>query len=232
MPGSIRLFVTSALAEGVEIAATPAQAHYVGHVMRRTAGSMVLLFNGVDGEWEACVATVRGEHATFVVESRLRRQAPAPDVWLAFAPLRRDPTGILVQKATELGVDAMLPVLTTRANTGRIKPPRLQAIAIEAAEQSERLTLPRIHDMVDLKTLLRHWPTERRLVVAMERTKAPRPCYEPGPVALLVGPEGGFTERELDASLGPLILRAETAAIVGLALLQAPCPDPPDGQTA
>ncbi len=231
MSGSIRLFVTPALAEGAEIVGTADHAHYLANVMRRTIGATVVLFNGADGEWQARIAAMRGDRATFVVEHRLRAQAPADDIWLAFAPLRHDPTHLVVQKATELGVAAVQPVLTARTQAGRINPRRLVATAIEAAEQCERLTVPRIHDMIDFSTLLRHWPEDRRLVVAMERTAAPRPCVPAGPVGLLVGPEGGFTERELDAlrarpfvvpaSLGPSILRAETAAIVGLALLQA-----------
>jgi 16S rRNA (uracil1498-N3)-methyltransferase len=241
MSGSIRLFVTEALAEGAEVAVTPDQAHYLAHVMRRTAGDAVVLFNGTDGEWQARIATLRGDRGGFVVERPLRPQAPADDIWLAFAPLKRDPTHLVVQKATELGVAVLLPVLTARANTARINPHRLTATAIEAAEQCERLTVPRIHDLIDFATFLRRWPAERRLVVAMERTEAPRPCVPDGPAGLLIGPEGGFTERELDAlrarpfvvpaSLGPSVLRAETAAIVGLALLQASRSVTPDDRT-
>jgi 16S rRNA (uracil1498-N3)-methyltransferase len=242
MSGSIRLFVTPSLAEGAEIAATPAQAHYLAHVMRRAAGTPVVLFNGRDGDWQARIAALRGDRASFVAERRLRPQDAGTDIWLAFAPLKRDATDLVVQKATELGAAALLPVATARTNTGRINQDRLAAIAAEAAEQCERMTVPPIRGLVDLPTLLRDWPADRRLHVAMERTDAPRPACAPGPAGLLVGPEGGFTERELDAlrahpfvvpaSLGPLILRAETAAIVGLALLQAPIPVTHDGQTA
>lgn len=243
MSGSIRLFVAPALAEGAEIAATPAQAHYLAHVMRRAVGNSVVLFNGRDGEWRARIAALRGDRAAFAVARRLRPQADdGADLWLVFAPLKRDATDLLVQKATELSAAALLPVATARTNTGRINADRLAAIAIEAAEQSERLTVPRIAPLADLPALLRDWPAGRRLVVAMERAAAPHAAFAPGPAGLLVGPEGGFTERELDAlrahpfvvpaSLGPLILRAETAAIVGLALMQAPAAIPYDGQTA
>jgi 16S rRNA (uracil1498-N3)-methyltransferase len=242
MSGSIRLFVTAALTDGAEVAATPPQAHYLAHVMRRAVGDTVTLFNGRDGEWRARIATLRGDRAAFTVERRLRAQAADADIWLAFAPLKRDATDMLVQKATELGAAALLPVTTARTNAARINAQRLAAIATEAAEQCERLTVPCIHDLTDLPRLLRDWPRGRRLVVAMERAAAPRLAGAAGPAGLLVGPEGGFTERELDAlrahpfvvpaSLGPLILRAETAAIAGLALLQAPCPGPPDGQPA
>jgi 16S rRNA (uracil1498-N3)-methyltransferase len=241
MSGSIRLFVTAALTDGAEVAATPPQAHYLAHVMRRAAGDSVVLFNGADGEWQAQIATLRGDRAALVVGRRLRPQAPEADLWLAFAPLKRDATDLLVQKATELGAAELLPVATARTNAARINPQRLTAIAIEAAEQCERLTVPRIRDLIDLPGLLRDWPDERRLVVAIERAPAPRAGFAAGPTGLLVGPEGGFTERELDAlrsrpfvvpaSLGPLILRAETAAIVGLALLQALGPVTLDGQT-
>jgi 16S rRNA (uracil1498-N3)-methyltransferase len=235
------LFVTATLTEGAEVAATPPQAHYLAHVMRRAAGDSVVLFNGADGEWQAQIATLRGDRAALVVGRRLRPQAPEADIWLAFAPLKRDATDLLVQKATELGAAALLPVATARTNAARINPQRLTAIAIEAAEQCERLTVPRIRDLIDLPGLLRDWPDERRLVVAIERAPAPRAGFAAGPTGLLVGPEGGFTERELDAlrshpfvvpaSLGPLILRAETAAIVGLALLQAQGSVTLDGQT-
>jgi 16S rRNA (uracil1498-N3)-methyltransferase len=242
MPGSIRLFVEAPLAEGAEVAASAAQAHYLGHVMRRGVGAAVALFNGRDGEWQARIAGLRGDRAAFVVERLLRAQAPEADLWLAFAPLKRDATDLVVQKATELGAAALLPVATARTNAARINAGRLAAIATEAAEQCERLTVPDIRDLVDLPTLLRDWPAGRRLVAAIERAAAPRPAFSPGPTGLLVGPEGGFTERELDAlaahpfvvpaSLGPLILRAETAVIAGLALLQSPCPVAGDGQTA
>jgi 16S rRNA (uracil1498-N3)-methyltransferase len=202
----------------------------------------VVLFNGRDGEWQARIGTLRGDRGSFVVANRLRAQAPEADIWLAFAPLKRDATDLVVQKATELGVAALLPVTTARTNTGRVNLERLAVIATEAAEQCERLTVPQVRPLVDLPTLLRGWPAERRLVVAMERVAAPRVAFAAGPAGLLVGPEGGFTERELDAlrvhpfvgpaSLGSLILRAETAAIVGLALLQAPGPLTRDGQTA
>jgi 16S rRNA (uracil1498-N3)-methyltransferase len=241
MSGSIRLFVTPALSEGAEVAATPQQAHYLAHVMRRAIGDAVVLFNGADGEWQAQIATLRRDRAVFTVGHRLRPQAPEADIWLAFAPLKRDATDLLVQKATELGAAVLLPVATARTNAARINPQRLTAIAIEAAEQCERLTVPRIHDLIDLPSLLRDWPDGRPLVVAMERQPAPHAGIAAGPSGLLVGPEGGFTERELDvlrsrpfvvpASLGPLILRAETAAIVGLALLQAHSPVTRDGQT-
>lgn len=230
MPGSIRLFVTAPLAAGAEVAATAAQAHYLGTVMRRAVGDAVVLFNGRDGEFQARLAALRRGVASFAVDARLRPQATEPDLWLAFALLKRDATDLVVQKATELGVAALWPVLTARTIAPRVNLARLHAIAVEAAEQSERLTVPAIHDPRPLATLLRAWPSGRALFVAAERAAAPPLGAAPQPAGLLVGPEGGFAPAELDAlrahplvtlvSLGPRILRAETAAIAGLARLQ------------
>ena len=232
MPGSIRLFVDAPLLPGDTIAATPQQAHYLGAVMRRGPGDTVHLFNGCDGEFFSTIETIRRDRAILRVDQPLRPQAPEPDLWLAFALLKRDATDLVVQKATELGVAALLPVITERSNTHRVNAARLAAIAIEAAEQCERLTIPRLDATRTLDALLSDWPVDRRLFVAAERTDAPHITPSPTKSALLVGPEGGFAPAELDAmrarpfvtpvSLGPRILRAETACIAGLALLQAP----------
>ena len=231
MPGSIRLYVAAPLAAGDTIAASAQQAHYLGTVMRRGPGDAVRLFNGRDGEFSARIETIRRDRASLRVEQLLRPQAPEPDLWLVFALLKRDATDLVVQKATELGVAALHPVITERSNTHRVNEDRLASIAIEAAEQCERLTVPHLHPPRPLADLLSTWPPDRRLFVAAERTEAPRITPSHGPAALLVGPEGGFAPAELDAirqypfvtavSLGPRILRAETACIAGLALLQA-----------
>jgi len=227
-----RLYVPAALGEGVTIAATAAQAHYLGTVLRRAPGDPVHLFNGSDGEWQARVATLRRDQASFTVASQRRPQAPEPDLWLVFAALKRDATDLVVQKATELGAAALYPVFTARTNTGRLNEARLAAIAIEAAEQCERLTIPALHPPRPLPDLLATWPPDRPLFAAIERHQAPLLRPATGPAALLVGPEGGFTPAELEAlhrhpfvttaSLGPRILRADTACVAGLALLQAP----------
>lgn len=231
MSGSIRLFVPAPLAAGETVAATSGQAHYLARVMRRAVGDTVLLFNGQDGEWAARVARLEPEAGRFAVEWQTRPQAPEPDLLLLFVPLRREHTELVVEKATELGVAAIQPVLTARARAAPFNARRLEAIAIEAAEQSERLSVPALTPTRPLAAVLADWPGERRLVAAIEREAAPPPTPIAGPVALLVGPEGGFAPAELDAlraapfvqpaSLGPRILRAETAAIVGLALLLA-----------
>jgi 16S rRNA (uracil1498-N3)-methyltransferase len=227
-----RLFTPDALATGDAVAMTAGQAHYLGTVLRRSAGDPVTLFNGRDGEYAAHIAILRRDRGSFAVDRPLRPQAAEPDLWLVFAVLKRDATDLVVQKATELGAAALLPVLTDRTNAARVNEARLAAIATEAAEQSERLTIPAIHPPRRLPELLAAWPAARPLFAAVERSASPGLRPAPGPAALLVGPEGGFTPPELDAllgypfvhpvSLGPRILRAETACLAGLALLQAP----------
>jgi 16S rRNA (uracil1498-N3)-methyltransferase len=228
-----RLYVPAALAAGATIAATPAQAHYLTTVLRRGVNDPMHLFNGHDGEWQARIAEQRRDRLTLAVEQQLRPQEPEPDLWLVFAMLKRDATDLVVQKATELGASALWPVITERTNTARLNEARLTAIATEAAEQCERLTIPVLHAPRRLPDLLATWPPDRKLHAAIERSSAakpPRPAKNPA--ALLVGPEGGFTPAEVDAmlrhpfvtavSLGPRILRAETACVAGLALLQSP----------
>jgi 16S rRNA (uracil1498-N3)-methyltransferase len=232
MSGSIRLYVTESLRQAAGFDATAAQAHYLGSVMRRSAGDAVRLFNGRDGEWQGRIERLGRGAARLMALAPLRPQAAEADLWLAFCLLKRDATDLVVEKATELGASALLPVVSERTNTARLNEARLLAIAIEAAEQCDRLTVPRIAPPRRLAALLGDWPQDRPLVAAMERQAVAPLRPVAGPAALLVGPEGGFTTAELDAlracpfvvpaSLGARILRAETAAIVGLALLQAP----------
>ncbi len=227
-----RLFVDASLEPDAEVAGTPAQAHYLGTVLRRVAGDTVRLFNGHAGEWLARITTLRKERLQFVADRLLRPQQPDLDLWLAFALLKRDATDLVVQKATELGVDMLIPIITERSNTTRVNLERLVTIGIEAAEQSERLTVPRVLPVQRLEDLLAGWPHDRELFVAAERSDAPPLRPARGSAGLLVGPEGGFTSTELDAlrnhrfvtlaSLGRRILRAETACLAGLTLLQAP----------
>ena len=226
-----RLYVRDDLSEGATVPGTPAQAHYLGNVMRLNAGAPVRLFNARDGEFAATIAALRKERLSFLVGQQTRRHADEAGAWLVFSPLKRDATDLVVQKATELGAGAVLPVLCARTNAARINTERLTAIAIEAAEQCERLTIPTLHPPRRLAELLADWPGERILSVAMEREAGLPVAGHAESGALLVGPEGGFTPGELDVmratpfiqpvSLGPRILRAETAAVVGLALLQA-----------
>jgi 16S rRNA (uracil1498-N3)-methyltransferase len=223
-----RLFVSTDLHAGQTVNGSANQAHYLKNVLRHAPGDAVCLFNGQDGEFAAHIADLRKTTVTFRVTTQTRPQAPEAGVWLAFCLLKRDATDLVVQKATELAVSAILPILSNRTNAVSANLDRLRAIATEAAEQSERLTVPVLHAPQTLAALLAKWPPDRTLAAAIERTEAAAPHGQGG---LLVGPEGGFSAGELDAlraapfiqavSLGPRILRAETAAIAGLALLLA-----------
>jgi 16S rRNA (uracil1498-N3)-methyltransferase len=231
-----RLFVDSALRKGATIETLAEQAHYLGTVLRRDSGDVVRLFNGVDGEWSARLTLARrnrsSREASLTVETQLRPQQPEAGPWLVFALLKRDATDLVVRQAVELGASRLLPVITERTNAARVNDERLRAIAIEAAEQSERLTIPVIDAPTRLEAILTAWPTDRRLFAALERSQAEvteAGIHQTGQAALLVGPEGGFTPAEHELlrrlefvtpiSLGPFVLRAETAAAAGQALL-------------
>ncbi|MBX9699985.1 MAG: 16S rRNA (uracil(1498)-N(3))-methyltransferase [Acetobacteraceae bacterium] len=230
-----RLFVDAALAAGDPVAATPGQAHYLGGVLRRGAGDPVLLFNGRDGEWAARIESLRKDRAVFLPERQTRPQETPPEVTLLVAALKRDAMDLIAEKATELGVTRLQPVFTRRSVADRVNGGRLAGIAREAAEQCERLTVPHVAPAAPLHAVLDSWDAAVPLLVAAERRAAPPLATAAAgrypPFALLIGPEGGFDRAELDdllrrpfvapAALGPRILRAETAALAGLAVLQA-----------
>ncbi len=234
-----RLYLDQPLEAGREVPATPGQAHYLGSVMRRAPGDAVLLFNGRDGEWEGRIAAIRRDRCSLAPERQLRPQTPTADTRLLVAALKRDAMEWVVEKATELGVGLIQPVFTRRSVADRVNTARLAAIAQEAAEQCERLGLPRIAEPRPLHAVLDAWDGTPLLVGAERGERPPLARVAAGlhaqglraPWAWLVGPEGGFDRVELDdlarrafvstAALGPRILRAETAAIAGLALLQA-----------
>ena len=227
-----RLFVETPLAEGASVALDGGQANYLGNVMRLGIGAEVLLFDGLDGEWLARVAEVGKKRMALEVERRTRPQEAVPDLELAFAPVKRAQTDWLVEKATELGAASLQPVMTRRTVAERVKLDRLRSIAIEAAEQCHRTSLPVLHEPVALAAYLRDRNPARALYFADETGGAPvLDALQPGPAALLVGPEGGFTPEERDAiraapnsvaiSLGPRILRAETAALAAIAAWMA-----------
>jgi 16S rRNA (uracil1498-N3)-methyltransferase len=235
MGPSIRLCVNVPLGPGAAVESAPGQAHYLRDVMRRPVGAEVRLFNGQDGEWSARIATLARDRATFDVAAQTREQQAEPDIWLFFSPLRRDMTELVVQKATELGAARIGAVLTARTEHPRVNLDRWRAIATEAAEQCERLTLPEIAEPVRLAELFAVWPQERALLACLEWSDAPMLAPVPPPAALLVGPKGGFAPEERGmigrfarpVSLGTRVLRAETAAIAGLALLLIPLAAPP-----
>ncbi len=167
-----RLFVAQPLNPEAVVEANSAQAHYLGSVLRRGVGDIVHLFNGDDGEWSARIDTLARGRASFVVTGQTRAQQDDADIWLMFALLKRDTTDLLVQKATKLGVSTLLPVITGRTNAARVNEDRLLAIATEAAEQSERLTVPTIHAPQRLAYALEDWPADRPLYAALERAGA------------------------------------------------------------
>ena len=232
-----RLFVPDSLAENARIALTPDQAHYLRDVMRLTPGAAVRLFNGRDGAWLAEIDTLGKGKGGAVVHHPIQPQRAEPEVWLLFAPIKSARCDMLVEKAVELGVSVLQPVLTEHTQIRRVNPGRLRAQAIEAAEQCERLSVPEVRPLAELSTILATWPNDRRLWYGDESgggapaLAAFSAADSAAPHALLIGPEGGFSAHELDVlasasfssgvGFGPRILRAETAAIVGLGLWQA-----------
>ena len=225
-----RLFVRERLGEGARVELDAGQANYLGNVMRLGEGAELLVFDGNSGEWLARIAEAGKKRMTLAVERRTREAEDVPDVWLAFAPVKRNQTDWLVEKATELGVARLVPVMTRRTIAERVKLERLQAIVIEAAEQCGRTRLPAIDAPVPLAQLLKQ--ADRTLYFADEGGGEPvASAFRPGPATILTGPEGGFTDEERAAirtapnavavSLGPRILRAETAALAALAAYMA-----------
>jgi len=221
-----RLFVATPLEKGGPVGLDAGQANYLGNVMRLGVGEHVLLFDGASGEWIARIAEAGRKRMALVVEDRTREQEKVPDCWLAFSPVKRAQTDWLVEKATELGIARLLPVITQRTMVERVKLDRLRSIAIEAAEQCNRTSVPAIDEPVPLESLLKNL-SGRTLCFADEAGGEPvAKAFTPGPATILTGPEGGFTDAERAAiraapgavaiSLGPRILRAETAALAAV----------------
>jgi 16S rRNA (uracil1498-N3)-methyltransferase len=235
-----RLFVESDLAAGIEAPLDEAQAHYLRHVMRRADAAPLSLFNGRDGEWSASLSLRGKKAAAALVGERTRAQSAEPDLWLCFAPVKRARIDYIAEKATELGVSVLQPIVTQHTAVERVNIDRLRANAVEAAEQTERLSVPEVRTPLDLARLLGQWPEGRRLLICDETGGGP-PIGEAlgaldakahmAPWAIVVGPEGGFAAAELAAlrrikdvmavGLGPRILRADTAALAALAVWQA-----------
>ena len=233
--GKVRLYVESALGEGVRVAADDGQAHYLLHVMRAKVGDRVSLFNGRDGEWLARIVEAAKRGCVLECERLTAKQAGVPDLWLVFAPIKKTPADYLTQKATELGVRALQPVITRRTIVTRVNLERMRANAVESAEQSGRLDVPEIREPLAFDKLLAAWPPERRILFCDEAGEAP-PIADAlraadGPWAVFTGPEGGFDSAERAAlralpfvtpvSLGSRILRADTAALSALSVWQA-----------
>ena len=230
----IRLNVDQPLAPGQAVRLTPDQTHYLTGVMRLGAGALVLLFNGRDGEWRAVLAEVAKRGAVAVCEVQTRPQTMPPDLWLVFAPIKKARTDFIVEKAAEMGARRIIPVQTDFTNSERIRQDRLQAHAVEAAEQCGGTFVPEVADLVPLSRLLDGWNPARRILWGDEARVGPATTLaglDRGPWAILIGPEGGFSpaERQRIAamacvtpiSLGPRILRADTAAVAALTLWQS-----------
>jgi 16S rRNA (uracil1498-N3)-methyltransferase len=216
----------------VNVELEAAQANYLGNVMRLGPGAELLLFDGSSGEWLARIAETGKKRMSLHVERRMREPETVPDVWLAFAPVKRAQTDWLVEKATELGAARLIPVMTRRTIAERVKLERLEAIAIEAAEQCGRTRIPEIADPLPLPKFLDQRDSARTLYFADESGGEPvTSALRPGSALILIGPEGGFADEErklvraapnsVAVSLGPRILRAETAALAALASYMA-----------
>lgn len=232
--GKIRLYIDHGFAPGQPVPLDAAQAHYLGGVMRQPVGAEIAVFNGRDGEWAARATAIRKRDLVLECAEQTRPLETAPDFWLCAAPIKKGRIDLVAEKACELGVARFRPVLTTRAVVDKLNLDRLRAHMVEAAEQCGRTALPALDGMEKLPALLAHWPEGRHLFFADETGGAPiREAFaaHPGPAALLIGPEGGFTVQEREAirahraavaiSLGPRILRAETAAIAATACWMA-----------
>jgi 16S rRNA (uracil1498-N3)-methyltransferase len=235
-PPSVRLFVEAALAPGAMIECTPAQANYLGNVMRLGVGDRLLVFNGRDGEWLARLAMAKKGRCVLETAEMTREQTGGPDIHYLFAPLKKARLDYMVQKATELGVGVLQPVITRRTIADRVNSERMRANAIEAAEQCGVLRLPEVREPEKLSSVLKDWPADRILIFADEAASIVSPlealgAVPKGPAALLIGPEGGFDPAEREAlralpfvraiSLGPRVMRADTAAVAALALINA-----------
>lgn len=235
-----RLYVDAPLAPRGIVALDSAQTHYLVHVLRLAPGGAVLVFNGHDGEWRASLASAGKRAANLTLESQTRSQTDAGDLHYLFAPLKHARLDYMVQKAVELGVSRLQPVITRHTQAARVNLDRLRANAIEAAEQCGILTLPEIRPPLDFARAVSELDPSRLVVFCDEAAEEPDPIAAlaalretapPRPLAVLVGPEGGFAEEErvtllrrpqvVRVMLGPRIMRADTAAVAALTLVQA-----------
>jgi 16S rRNA (uracil1498-N3)-methyltransferase len=233
MTVKIRLFVDHSLGEAQLVPLDRDQANYLFAVMRLSIGDAILVFNGKDGEWQAHISEGNKKSATLKCTLKTQSLQHPPDVWLLFAPIKKARTDFIVEKATELGAAEILPISTDFTNSERIRQDRLQAHAVEATEQCGGTYVPNVHDLQKLDNVLDAWPGDRHLLYCDEGLVGAASTFNSLPTgkwAILIGPEGGFSERERSkitmmqqshpVSLGPRILRADTAAVAALSLWQ------------
>ena len=229
----IRLFVDHTLGEAQSVPLNKDQAHYIFSVMRKSIGETILIFDGNNGEWEASIEEISKKSGVLFCIKQTKPQIMPPDLWLFFSPLKKVRTDFIVEKATELGVAKIIPVQTEHTNADRVKLSRLSAHAIEAAEQCGGTYIPKIEELQKINEVLENFPPDRRLLFCDEKLQASEVNLEnlkKGKWAILVGPEGGFSEIErnylrglkftFSISLGPRILRADTAAVTAISLWQ------------
>ncbi len=232
----IRLFVECPLAKGQGIVLNKDQANYLFAVMRLSVGDQILVFNGQDGEWLANIAEGSKRGGVLACLEQTAPQRMPPDVWLIFAPIKKERTNFIVEKAAELGAARIIPVITAFTNSERLRQDKLQAHAVEAAEQCGGTFVPPVDEPVKFADLLTNWPDDRRLMFCDER-RAAGPVAKvladeaSGKWAIIIGPEGGFSPDEADTlnalpqtvavTLGPRILRADTAAVAALTAWQS-----------
>ena len=232
--GKIRLYIDHAFVPGQAVPLEPGQSHYLSGVMRQGVGAEIAVFNGRDGEWTARIDSAGKRGGALSLVAQTAPQRDPPDLWLLFAPIKKARTDFIVEKAAELGAARIQPVQTDHTNAERIARDRLQAHAVEAAEQCGGTFVPEVADLAPLARLLDGWDNARRILWADEALAGSAETLSGlprGPWAILIGPEGGFSDAErrrlsdmavvTRISLGPRILRADTAAVAALTLWQA-----------
>ncbi len=233
MASKVRLFVDHPLGEGQSVPLSREQAHYLFGVMRLPVGAVLSLINGKDGEWDAEVAEAGKKGGVLVCRAQTQALQMPPDLWLLFAPIRKERTAFIVEKAVEMGAARIMPVQTAfTQNADRIRQDKLQAHAVEAAEQCGGTFVPPVDGLAKLDRVLADWPEGRQLMFCDELLIGDAVTLPaiPGPWAILIGPEGGFSDAERDRlrslpfahpiSLGPRVLRADTAAVAALTVWQ------------
>jgi len=233
-----RIFVNKSISSNLIIYIKDKQHHFLKNVLRIKVNDEINIFDGITGEWKSTVMSINRENTVLRVTNIINKLKKSNDIWLVFAPIKHHRMSLAIQKATELGVSKIIPCITEFTNIRKINAQNLHDNAIEAAEQSERLDIPRIEKQVDLTTLLSNWPEDRKLIYCDEKIKEKRSIIDLlTPVkddenkwAVLIGPEGGFSDSEqelitksknvLSVSLGDRLLRSDTAITVSLFCIQ------------